>query len=76
MIRAKEGVLMEKRIKTGLSKSDLARNAEMNHSVICRVENGGSISPKSAKAICEALGEEFETLFEIEPRKGNENVTA
>ena len=70
LIKAREGVLMRRRILEGWSMHDMAQKAGINRSVICRAENGGGVNPKSAKAICAVLGTDFDTLFEIVQCRG------
>lgn len=54
------------RLKAGLSLRGLAIKTKVHYSTLSNAENGkGSVSPRIAKAICEALGYGFEELFEI-----------
>lgn len=65
-IRAKGKNLAEARIRKFLTVKELAEMTSVNVAIICRSENGkSSPNPKAAKAICEALGAEFDDLFEI-----------
>lgn len=54
------------RIQKGLSVTKLAELMEVNPSVISRMEKGKAIRASTAKKVCEALHEPFETLFVIE----------
>lgn len=53
------------RVKKGFNKSDLARAAGINHSVVVKAEQGENISPKSAHLICQALECSFDDAFII-----------
>ena len=58
--------IKELRIKKGLSLRGLAIKSKTHYSTISNVENSKcSASPKTAKAICDALGKCFDDLFEI-----------
>ena len=65
MIVSKSLILEEERVKRGLTKTDLANQIGVNHSVIVRAEKAGNVSPKTAKAICDFFGMEFSQLFSI-----------
>lgn len=54
------------RIKKGLSLSELANRMGVNASVVARMEKGQPVRPTTAKKVCAALNETFETLFTIE----------
>ena len=69
MLYAKKEDLMERRVKSGMSKLELARRIGSNHSVVCRAEAGNNVSPKTAKAICDVLGARFDDLFIIDMKK-------
>ena len=56
------------RIQKGLSVTKLAKLMDVNPSVISRMENGKAIRASTAKKVCEALNESFETLFYIEDK--------
>ena len=53
------------RIKNGFSVTALAKKAHLNASVVLRTEKGNPARPSTAKKICEAMQEDFDTLFEI-----------
>jgi transcriptional regulator with XRE-family HTH domain len=54
------------RIKSGFSMRGLATETKTHYSTISNIENAkGSVLPKTAKAICDALKQEFDDLFEI-----------
>ena len=58
--------IKELRIKRGLSLRGLAIKSNTHYSTISNVENAKcNTTPKSAKAICHALGKAFDDLFEI-----------
>lgn len=65
MIIAKKDGLMRARIIAGFSIAELARIANVNHSVICRAEAGKSVRPETAKKVCDALCANFDDLFLI-----------
>lgn len=54
------------RIKKGLSLSELANKMGVNASVVARMEKGQPVRPATARKVCVALNETFETLFTIE----------
>lgn len=54
----------EHRYKKGLTLQDLSRISGINAGTINRIEQGvSSPRPKTAKALCEALGADFNDLF-------------
>lgn len=67
MLKANTQILAEKRILKGWGKSDLAKAAGLSHSVVVRAEQGMSTSPKTAKAIADALQAPLTELFIIRP---------
>lgn len=69
MLHVKKEEFVERRIKAGMSKLELARRIGANHSVVCRAEAGNNVSPKTAKAICDVLGARFDDLFIIDMKK-------
>ncbi|MEF2562306.1 MAG: helix-turn-helix transcriptional regulator [Negativibacillus sp.] len=58
--------LAKRRIEQGLSRSELARTLSLSHSVIVRAEQHKSVSPKTAKIICDFFKVAFDEIFEIE----------
>jgi DNA-binding XRE family transcriptional regulator len=64
-IKAKRS-LRDIRIKKGLSITGLAKVMKVNPSVVYKMENGNAVRPATAKKVCVALNEEFETIFIIE----------
>lgn len=60
------------RIRAGYSMRELGRLADVNMSVISQMEaHNKSVTPKTAKRICEVLGKEFDDLFTM---RGNEET--
>ena len=57
--------LIDSRIRSGMTVTDLARKAKVNHASIVRAEQGKNVTPKIALSICEAVGKSFDDLFEI-----------
>lgn len=54
------------RLKAGLSLRGLAIKTKTHYSTLSNVENEkGSVTPRIAKSICDALGARFDELFEI-----------
>jgi transcriptional regulator with XRE-family HTH domain len=65
-IKGKGVKINKKRIKKGWSLRDFSKKTGINISNLSSIENKNkSVMPKTAKSICEALGEEFDELFEI-----------
>lgn len=64
-IKAREA-FTDIRIKKGYSLTGLAKTMKVNPSVIFKMEKGGGIRPATAQKACEALNEDFDTLFIIE----------
>lgn len=64
-IKAKE-TFTDIRIKKGYSITGLAKAMKVNASVVFKMEKGGGIRPSTAQKACEALNEDFDTLFIIE----------
>lgn len=54
------------RIKKGYSLTGLAKAMKVNPSVVYKMEQGGGVRPVTAQKACEALNEDFDTLFIIE----------
>lgn len=54
------------RIQKGLSLSELAKQMEVNVSVVSKMEKRRPVRPATARKACVALNEAFETLFTIE----------
>ncbi len=66
VIATKFKKLSELRIRAGLTQTQLALTSKTNTALISRLENGThSPRPKNALKICEALGVEFDDIFEI-----------
>ncbi len=77
MLRKGEGLTMttivpkgkeikELRIRRGLSLRGLARKSNTHYSTISNAENVRcNATPKTAKAICDALQKSFDELFDI-----------
>ena len=63
-IKAREA-FTDIRIKKGYSLTGLAKVMKVNPSVIFKMEKGGGIRPATAQKACEALSEDFDTLFII-----------
>lgn len=63
-ITAKETFKRTRAIK-GYSIQGLAREMDVNASVVFNIEKGKPIRPETAKKACEALEEEFDQLFNI-----------
>lgn len=61
------------RILAGMSKSDVAKAANIPHSSIVRAELGQGVAPKTAAGISKALGVHFEELFTIVMPNGGRN---
>ena len=60
-------VISIERIKQGLSMAALAKRAKISAATVYNLENRrGSVSPTTAKKVCEAMDKPFEKLFEIE----------
>jgi transcriptional regulator with XRE-family HTH domain len=54
------------RIRKGMSMNELSKKAGLNVAAISRVENGSvTPRPKTAQKICDALGAQFDEIFEI-----------
>ena len=49
-------IIKTERFNQGLNQLDLAKKARISLSTVIKAERGGSISPKSNKAIRDALG--------------------
>lgn len=66
--------LSQARIRNGYSLRDLAAKSKVHYSTISNLENGRtSVTPKTAKAICDTLNKEFDELFEIVERRRDEH---
>lgn len=57
--------LIASRIRQGLSQYGLSKKAGICKQGVSRIENGLTPSPRTAKAIADALGVEFDELFSI-----------
>lgn len=69
MLYAKTKELTEQRVSKGWSKTELAKKSKVLHSSIVRAEQGCSVSPKSAKAIADALEMPVLDLFTVSTRR-------
>lgn len=49
-------IIKTERFNQGLTQQDLAKKANLGLSTVIKAERGGSISPRSNKAIRDALG--------------------
>ena len=76
MITTKDDNVLIARVHAGFNQSELARKAKVAPVLIGRVERGVGISPKTAKAICEALNADFDALFLIKQRDDKPRVPA
>lgn len=66
VLHAKENQLRKTRIKKGMSIRALSKNSGLSTATICKAENGNAFPmPMTAKKICDALGADFDDLFEI-----------
>lgn len=59
------------RVKKGFSINGLAKEMQVNASVVFHMEKGGGVRPGTAKKACVALGESFELLFLIKDDREN-----
>lgn len=66
MLIAKIDRLADARLSNGMNKSELAKASGVSHSIIVRIECGAGTSPKTAKAISDALGYSVNDLFEFQ----------
>lgn len=53
------------RAELGLTIKELSVKANVPTATISRVENGGTLSVRSAKKLCVALNKSFDTLFYV-----------
>jgi transcriptional regulator with XRE-family HTH domain len=66
IIHPKADSLTSLRIKKGLSQRELAKKAGLSHCHLSQIENNHRYpSPRTAQKICQALGCDFDDLFEI-----------
>ena len=54
------------RIKKGYSITELAKQMEVNPSVVFNMEHGKNVRPATAQKACKALNDSFDSLFIIE----------
>lgn len=67
-VKPKTHVIQEIRIRKGFTQKKLAEKAKLNALTILNIENGISTpNPATALKIREALGVEFDDIFEIVP---------
>ena len=65
-IKAREN-FTDIRIRKGFSITGLAKAMKVNASVVFNMEKGRrGVRPATARKVCEALNEDFDTLFIIE----------
>lgn len=72
MIVVEKRALEIERSKQGLSKSELAEQIGVSHSVIVRAEQGKSVSPKTASLLCDFFNIPFDSLFTISDKPNAE----
>lgn len=65
MIVAKQDKLTKMRIENGMTKSALAKELELDHSVIVRAEQRKGVRPQTAKRICTFFKVSFDEMFDI-----------
>lgn len=65
MVKVKGDSLTRMRVRAGFTASALARKIGATGCVITKAESGNGVYPHTAKAICDALGADFDDLFEI-----------
>ena len=69
MIVARKNKLEAARGARGWSQSELAVQSDVSRTRISAIETGGdSLKAATAKKICDALGRDFDDLFEIADR--------
>lgn len=64
-IKAKVNILQELRLKKGYTYRSLGLKAGVSYLSVIRAENNKNISPKTAKAIADALEVDFDEIFKI-----------
>lgn len=65
-IKIKNAVLIELRVKKGLSMNELAKKINVNVGVISKIESCSvNPRPKTAQKICDCLEVPFDKIFEI-----------
>lgn len=65
-IVVKKRAFVERRMKQGLSLKSIAERANVHYATVNRIENGKTnVNPVTAKAVCDALGVQFDEVFEI-----------
>lgn len=65
-IRAKCEEIVRARIRAGMSQRELAARAGLGNGYISQIERGlVNPGPKAARKITEALGADFDSLFEV-----------
>lgn len=70
MIVAKKGRLEAARCARGWTQKALARESGISPARICAIEsNGARMTPQTAKKIGEAVGKDFDELFDVIPKK-------
>ncbi len=69
-ITAKPLEIARRRVERGWDKSSLARAAKVNHCLVSRAEQGGGVSPATAKAIADALDAPVLEIFQLSEAGG------
>ena len=64
IIKAKE-CFSERRVRCGLSLSELASKSGLSKESVLRIEHGRAVRPGNTKKICAALHTEFDELFDV-----------
>lgn len=64
-VLANGAAITQKRVKSGMTMSEVASRVGVSCAPIMRAERGGSVSPSTAAAICKALNAPFDELFTI-----------
>jgi len=59
------------RYKSGLTMEEVAKSAKLSAATIYKLEEGTTLChPRTTKKICDALGKDFDELFELVDDKG------
>lgn len=70
MIVAKKGSIAAARCSLGMTQRALAKESGISQTRICKIESGGApMRPTTAKKIGEAVGKNFNELFDVIPKK-------
>lgn len=66
MVKAKHGEMVKRRLMLGYTQTELAAKLGIDPGALCNIENNKrGAGPKSVKGICDALGCDFEDIFEV-----------